>query len=129
MDDNINHPPHYTKYPAGLDAECIEYTRHMPFSQGNAFKYLYRAGSKGDPTEDLAKCAWYVRDAIEHANYIRADLLRGFPCINSNSTNRSKTLRLIAAGRMRDVELALTYFGVRILETRESAAYEPEGQP
>lgn len=120
MKDMIN-PSHYKTYPAGLDAECIEYTRHMPFSQGNAFKYLYRAGSKGDPAEDLAKCAWYVRDAVEHAHYIRADLTPGFPRINSNTSNRAMALRLIAAGRMRDAELALTLFGVRILDTREAA--------
>lgn len=127
MPDMVNHPPHYTNFPGGLFAECIEYARHMPYAQGAAFKYLYRAGSKGDPAEDLKKCAWYVRDAIEHANYIRADLTPGFPRINSNSTNRAMALRLIAAGRMRDVDKALDHFGVRILDIREAAAYEREG--
>ena len=53
MSDPINHPPHYTTIPEGFEAECIEYARHMMYAQGAAFKYLYRAGSKGDTIEDL----------------------------------------------------------------------------
>lgn len=128
MPDMVNHPPHYTNFPGGLFAECIEYARHMPYAQGAAFKYLYRAGSKGDPAEDLAKCAWYVRDCIEHATFIRANLKAGFPRINSNVTNRAMGLRLIAAGRMRDVENALNHFELRILDTREAVKYEQEDQ-
>lgn len=65
MSDNVNHPAHYTNHPAGVTGDCIGYTRVMGFCQGNAFKYVYRAGVKGDPDqaiEDLAKARWYLED-------------------------------------------------------------------
>ena len=42
MADMVNHPPHYSVFPEGFTAECIEYSRLLGFSQGNAFKYVYR---------------------------------------------------------------------------------------
>lgn len=60
--DMVNHPPHYTSHPANV--ECIEITEHMPFCEGNALKYLWRAGEKGDRLEDLRKARWYVDRAI-----------------------------------------------------------------
>lgn len=60
--DVVNHPPHYTAHPSGV--ECIEITENMGFCLGNAMKYAWRAGMKnGD--EDVAKCAWYVRREID----------------------------------------------------------------
>ncbi len=56
--DPVNHPAHYTSHPSGV--ECIQVTEHMNFNVGNAVKYLWRAGSKGDALEDLRKAAWYV---------------------------------------------------------------------
>jgi hypothetical protein len=55
--DPVNHPPHYTGHPSGV--ECIDITEHLNFCIGNAIKYLWRAGSKGDAVEDLRKAAWY----------------------------------------------------------------------
>lgn len=55
--DMVNHPPHY-KDESGI--ECIEVTQHMGFCEGNSFKYVYRAGSKGSLIEDLKKAAWYA---------------------------------------------------------------------
>ncbi|OOR88389.1 hypothetical protein B0181_08330, partial [Moraxella caviae] len=43
--------------------ECIEITEHLSFCLGNCFKYLYRAGKKGDMVEDLKKAAWYAERA------------------------------------------------------------------
>ncbi|TVL96198.1 MAG: hypothetical protein CV087_23840, partial [Candidatus Brocadia sp. WS118] len=51
VEDTINHPPHYTKHPSGV--ECIQITEHMNFNLGNAIKYIWRAGEKGDAVEDL----------------------------------------------------------------------------
>ncbi|QZE10495.1 hypothetical protein SEA_SCOOBYDOOBYDOO_178 [Mycobacterium phage ScoobyDoobyDoo] len=61
--DMINHPPHYTQHPSGW--ECIQVTRHCPFSLGNAIKYLWRAEHKNG-SEDLKKARWYLNDVIEH---------------------------------------------------------------
>lgn len=56
--DPINNPKHYTGHPSG--AECIEIAEWFPFNLGNAIKYIWRAGIKGDRLEDLKKARWYV---------------------------------------------------------------------
>jgi len=104
--DMVNHPPHYAKLPPGIYKECIQFTRDMPFSQGNAFKYIYRLGNKVDNTEDLAKAKFYVKDAlafgpitvlneVEHLSYIE------------ESTQRGLILYTIASGNMVQAEILL----------------------
>lgn len=61
--DLVDHPPHYTAHPSGV--ECIEITEHMSFLRGNAVKYLWRAGEKGPAVEDLRKARWYIDREIE----------------------------------------------------------------
>lgn len=63
MTDLVNHPPHYTSHPSGV--ECIDVVEHYGFNVGNAIKYLWRAGLKGDTIEDLRKAAWYVNREIQ----------------------------------------------------------------
>ena len=67
MKDNVNHPDHYN---AG-GYECITVMRELlteeqmkGFCLGNALKYLWRAGKKGDFIEDVNKAQWYL-DYIE----------------------------------------------------------------
>ena len=67
--DPVNHPAHYTSHPSGV--ECIEVTRWMNFNLGNAIKYIWRAGNKGNALEDLKKARWYLDDEIKR----REDLL------------------------------------------------------
>ena len=67
MSDSINHPAHYTASPFSLrPPECIDFTRTMGFCAGNALKYVWRAGLKGDWREDLDKALWYLRDLETH---------------------------------------------------------------
>ena len=54
----VDHPAHYTAHPSGV--EVIEITEQMGFCLGNAFKYLARAGLKGDLLTDLRKALWYI---------------------------------------------------------------------
>ena len=61
--DNINHPQHYTSHPSGV--KCIDIIEHYPFNIGNAIKYLWRAGRKGDAIEDLEKAKWMVEREIQ----------------------------------------------------------------
>lgn len=61
--DVVNHPPHYTKHPSGV--ECIQVTEWMNFCLGNAVKYIWRADEKGNAIEDLEKARWYVSREIE----------------------------------------------------------------
>lgn len=56
--DAVNHPPHYNRHPAGI--ECIDVVEHLSFNLGNAIKYLWRAGDKGDLDQDLRKAIWYI---------------------------------------------------------------------
>lgn len=56
--DTVNHPPHYTSHPSGV--ECIQITEHMGFNLGNALKYIWRADLKGNALEDLEKARWYL---------------------------------------------------------------------
>ena len=64
MTDMVNHPPHYTSHPSGV--ECIQITEHMNFNLGNAVKYIWRAGLKtDDPVKDLEKAEFYIRREID----------------------------------------------------------------
>jgi hypothetical protein len=65
MTDLVNHPPHYTSDPSGI--ECIQITRHRNFNVGNAIKYLWRAGLKDDQKqiEDLRKAIFYIENEIQ----------------------------------------------------------------
>lgn len=56
--DMVNHPPHYTSHPSGV--ECIQITEHMGFNLGNALKYIWRADLKGSAVEDLEKAVFYI---------------------------------------------------------------------
>jgi hypothetical protein len=72
--DPVNHPPHYTSHPSGI--ECITISKHHDFCIGNAIKYLWRAGlkksSQSDPStrdtykeiEDLKKAVFYINQKI-----------------------------------------------------------------
>lgn len=55
-------PKHYRSHPSGI--ECIQITEHMDFLKGNAIKYVWRAGEKGDEIEDLGKAIWYLQRRI-----------------------------------------------------------------
>ena len=70
MPDMVNHPPHYTGDPSGV--ECIQIVRHRNFNIGNAIKYLWRNGLKDETgvagqtkqIEDLRKAIFYITDEI-----------------------------------------------------------------
>lgn len=63
INDLVNHPPHYTAHPSGI--ECIQITETMNFCLGNAIKYIWRSDLKHDAIEDLKKAVWYVNREIE----------------------------------------------------------------
>ena len=61
--DPIN-PDHYRS--GGMEAiDVIEAFFPDSFHLGNAFKYIARAGKKGDAIEDLRKSVWYLQREIE----------------------------------------------------------------
>lgn len=61
--DPVSHPSHYTSHPSGI--ECIQITEHMNFCRGNAIKYIWRAGEKGNEIEDLEKARWYLDREVQ----------------------------------------------------------------
>ena len=65
QNDMVNHPPHYTSHPSGIEA--IQVTRWMTFNLGNAMKYIWRAGIKNPEkqVEDLKKAVFYLNDEIQ----------------------------------------------------------------
>ena len=70
-DDPVNHPSHY----CSGDIECIDaiasalgHDGLVAFCRGNAIKYLWRAGLKGDMGEDLRKAAWYCERAAKEVD-------------------------------------------------------------
>lgn len=108
INDAVNHPRHYTEGFAPVTIECIDVTRHMPFTVGNAFKYVWRAGKKGGPEktlEDLRKALWYIQDAIQNGcttEYPSA--LAIFRLIPKEDTFRWRALRYLANGFPYDAE-------------------------
>ena len=65
MNDNINHPAHYTDGKI----EVIDFIedKKLPYHLGNVIKYISRAGKKSPDTEleDLKKAQWYLNRYIE----------------------------------------------------------------
>ena len=57
-DDPVDHPVHYTSHPSGV--ECVTIAEWFNFNRGNALKYIWRAGEKGNELEDLKKARWYL---------------------------------------------------------------------
>lgn len=71
MNDNVNHPVHYTSSEAMCSGcekpiQCIDITRHQCFNIGNAMKYLWRYRLKNGK-EDLAKAIWYINDELNRS--------------------------------------------------------------
>ncbi len=68
-------PAHYHGVPCpdcGADIEPWEFAEHMGFNLGNVFKYLWRAGKKGDRLEDLRKARSYLQREIDRMIVERA---------------------------------------------------------
>lgn len=73
INDNVNHPSHYTWLKDLCGVEPIDICRYLDFDLGNALKYILRAGHKEDISmtegekaiEDLKKAIFYINDKIE----------------------------------------------------------------
>lgn len=61
MSDLVNHPSHYEEQSIKL--EPIDFCERLPFCEGNAIKYCFRAGHKEGASEllDLKKAQWYLK--------------------------------------------------------------------
>lgn len=68
--DPVNRPDHYNWHPNGV--ECIDVTEGFSFCVGNAIKYCWRAGRKGEHIEDLEKAIWYLYREIDRVRRAQA---------------------------------------------------------
>lgn len=59
---DVDHPEHYNRHPSGV--ECITIAEAFNFNLGNAIKYIWRAGLKGDAITDLQKAEHYIAREI-----------------------------------------------------------------
>ena len=68
MTDLVNHPPHYEEQAIKL--EPIDFCERLPFCEGNALKYCFRAGHKNGASElqDLKKALWYLNRSEDVLN-------------------------------------------------------------
>lgn len=60
--DLVNHPPHYTSHPSGV--ECIDIIENLPCNPANVVKYVWRQGLGKDSDSDpkahpINKARWY----------------------------------------------------------------------
>lgn len=100
--DMVNRPPHY-KDASGIECKEITCHRKMPFSLGNAIKYLYRAGGKGDLLEDLKKAEWYLRVAYLNSEAVPVEVVRRLSEVAAvRNTEAGKALNLISRHQVLD---------------------------
>ena len=102
MTDNVNHPAHYAPRFGSKSIECIDITRHMSFLLGNAFKYVWRAGYKGDrdkAIEDLKKAKFYMEDCFNnHAETVNGISQQLFKMLQKEGSDRFAALSCIVNG-------------------------------
>lgn len=76
--------PDYYK-SGGLEAFDVIDAFDLDFNLGNAFKYIARAGKKGDKAEDLRKAVTYLNREIEKEEKNRNDKQKIFERFNDFS--------------------------------------------
>ena len=96
MTDPIN-PDYYKTAPenTSIHGECIDYATDLGFVLGSAFKYVWRAGRKGDMEQDLSKAVKLLDHAVHNGSFrgqahLRMDLA-------TPQTPRRRIMLLIAA--------------------------------
>ena len=96
MTDPIN-PDYYKTAPenTSIHGECIDYATDLGFVLGSAFKYVWRAGRKGDIRQDLNEAVKLLDHAVHNGSFrgqahLRMDLA-------TPQTPRRRIMLLIAA--------------------------------
>ncbi len=75
MSDAVDHPPHYTAHPSGV--ECIDVAEHMNFNRGNALKYLWRAWPERRRSGGFAQGGTSTARSAEAARAPQAEVADG----------------------------------------------------
>lgn len=66
--DIINKAAHYNLHPSKI--ECVELAERLSFNAGNAFKYVFRRGEKGNAVQDLNKAIYYLNRERQHLEHL-----------------------------------------------------------
>jgi hypothetical protein len=107
MSDAVDHPAHYhSSYiheSCGTPIECIDVVRHMGFDEGNAVKYIWRAGKKNDEIEDLEKAIWYLQDRVSEVKRAR----RKAELAEQAETDRTELLETLHGAAERQPPLSM----------------------
>ncbi len=124
MNDLVNHPAHYTGHKSGV--ECIELAEQLPFCLGNAVKYIWRAGEKGDMRQDLEKALWYLLRHFEHGQK-KAKFIKNTMPLNLYLPHESDKWRRNAINTICRGYPGLAFLEIeRVLETLTNESKEDE---
>jgi hypothetical protein len=99
MNAIVKKPTHYTSHPSGI--EIKEMTRVLMTSEGNMFKYIARAGLKGDGLLDLQKAAEYnvISGEGEAPSVVMADTAKLAAFVAAEPNPLKATLFRLIAGQ------------------------------
>lgn len=63
MNDDVNHPSHYTQGKIEVHEFILD--QDLPWDASNVIKYICRYRFKGTPVKDLKKAMWYLQSLIK----------------------------------------------------------------
>lgn len=120
--DAVHHPSHYTTQALSCPVECQDIRRHLPQAVADAFKYIWRCGSKGTPEDaetDIRKAIWYLDDFLEHFAVSQFDFTTAkavFDLVDTSMlTWRAEALAYLAHGKVNEAREVL----VKYLDEKE----------
>ena len=119
--DTVHHPSHYATQALPRHIECQDIRRHLPQAVADAFKYVWRSGSKGTPEDagtDIRKAVWYLDDFLEHFtvsqfDFTTAKAVFDLVVLVSQETWRTEALTYLVHGKVneaREVQRVLHVF-------------------
>ena len=121
--DAVHHPSHYATQALPCHIECQDIRRHLPQAVADAFKYVWRSGSKGTPKDaetDIRKAVWYIDDFLEHFtvsqfDFTTAKAVFDLVALVSKETWRAEALTYLAHGKVNEAREVL----VKYLDEKE----------
>lgn len=121
--DTVHHPSHYAAQALPCHIECQDIRRHLPQAVADAFKYVWRSGSKGTPEDaktDIRKAVWYLDDFLEHFtvsqfDFTTAKAVFDLVALVSRETWRAEALTYLVHGKVNEAREVL----VKYLDDKE----------
>lgn len=116
--DAVHHPSHYTTQALSCPVKCQDIRRHLPQAVADAFKYVWRFGSKGTPQDaetDIRKAVWYLDDFLEHFtasqfDFTTAKAVFDLVVLVSQETWRAEALTFLAHGKVNEAREVLVKY-------------------